>query len=396
MGPATRSAAVRPPGRQAPSWTGEDEADGSRASRLPPWLLQTLLIYLGSRLLVAGAALGVAAVRPWRSMHIWDGVYYLSIAGHGYPTDLATRMRGTPASSLGFFPGYPLLIRATGLLLGSHWGWAAYLVNVVLGAVVVCMLRELVIRVVSVDAGAKAVWLYCLFPGTVCFSLPSSEPLAISAALGAMLAVSSRRWVTAGLAAAAATMTRPNMLALVVALCVAALLAVVRERDWRALTAPALAPFGILGFFAYLWVHTGDLQAWQHAERRYWHQNLDWGVGLPHYLVRYLQPPWGPEFPNAFFLVIGGLVALAGVIGLAQQRHVVPVPLLVFTAGVLVLCLAYSNFGPRVRFVATAFPLFMGLAARLPRRSFQVWCAISSVLLVTETVLVLAAPHSYP
>lgn len=365
-----------------------------RSRRPQRWVWQALGLYVASRVVVGSAALVALFLSPGRPLRTWDALYYLSIARDGYPSTLNTLAPGTQGSDLGFFPGYPVVVRLVGLVLGRHWVVAAYMTNLVLGAALVCLLRTLVARLVDGEAGDKVAALYAFWPGTMSFSLPSSEPLALCAVTVSFLAMGSRRWVLAGCAAAVATASRPNMLPVVAALGLWAVLVAHRDRAWRALIAPVLAPMGTVAFFVYLKAHTGDLLIWQEAERRYWQQNLDFGRRLPSYIGRNLRTPFTAESPNAYLLVLGAVFIVVGLVLLLRQR--LPLPFVVFTLGVLALCLLYSNFGPRLRFVASAFPLFIGLAARLPWRATWLWVALSSGGLALETVLVLVAPHSYP
>ena len=95
-----------------------------------------------------------------------------------------------------------------------------------------------------------AMTLLCLYPGSVVMSWSYSEPLLIVCAAACLLLLDARRWVLAGLAAAIATGTRPNGLALVAVCAVGALIAIRQRREWRALAA-ALAPTGSIAFFVY-------------------------------------------------------------------------------------------------------------------------------------------------
>ena len=54
------------------------------------------------------------------------------------------------------------------------------------------------------------------------------------------------RWLLAGVAAALASATRPNGVALVAACAVAAFIAIRQRRDWWSLVAPLLAPIGFI------------------------------------------------------------------------------------------------------------------------------------------------------
>src|SRR5207244_1786643 len=134
-----------------------------------------------------------------------------------------------------------------------------------------CLLLWRLVHHLSGPASAdRAVALFCFFPGAMILSLPYSEGLMLALAIGCLHALLRRRWVTAGVLAALATATRPNAMALVAACAWAAAVAVWRRREWRALAAPALAPLGLVAFFAYLARHTGDAGAYWRTQRQAW------------------------------------------------------------------------------------------------------------------------------
>ena len=76
--------------------------------------------------------------------------------------------------------------------------------------------------------------------------------------------------MVAGVCASLASTSAPVAVAVVVACVVAAGVAVRDRRDWRSLWAPVLAPLGIVGFFGYLWAHTGTPFEWFRAQRAGW------------------------------------------------------------------------------------------------------------------------------
>jgi hypothetical protein len=132
----------------------------------------------------------------------------------------------------------------------------------------------------------------------------------------------------------------------------------------------------VAAFFGFLWVHTGSLFTWFHAERAGWEQGTDFGLGTVQTVGTFLLAPFhDPQVT----LVVATLIATV-VLGrhLWRQRHTIPVELLVYTAGVLFLCFGSSSLGGRPRFVLAAFPLVFPLG-RLPRRMFAVWLVVSAV-----------------
>ena len=112
------------------------------------------------------------------------------------------------------------------------------------------------------EAAARSMVLFSLFPGSVALSWAYSEAALVVCAAATFLALHRQRWLVAGIFAALGTATRPNGIGLVLACAVAAGIAIWRERQWRALIAPALAPLGVLGFHLFLTRWTGESGAW--------------------------------------------------------------------------------------------------------------------------------------
>ena len=102
------------------------------------------------------------------------------------------------------------------------------------------------------------------------FSLGYSEGIAITWLALGLLALMRRRWVVAGILGAVATATIPVALAFAVSCLWAAVVAIRRNREWRALVAPILVPAGFAAYQLWLWAHTGNPSAWRLTERGGW------------------------------------------------------------------------------------------------------------------------------
>ena len=209
----------------------------------------------------------------------WDGLWYRELADHGYPTHVVHEQ-----STLGFFPLYPMRrvahlarVRRPDRALRDPLddGRGSDRVRPrrpdrhrpgrTAG-------RELVGR-----SGRPArVLLFCLFPGSVVFSMVYAEGMMIPLAAGCILALQRRRWVLAGALAGLATATEPQALVLVLVCAVSAALELRRHRSHlRALLAPALSLVGAVSFAAFLWIWTGSPFASLIAQRDGWSERTD-------------------------------------------------------------------------------------------------------------------------
>ena len=139
-------------------------------------------------------------------------------------------------------------------------------------------------------AGRRAAVLFCLFPGSVVFSMVYAEGLMIPLVVGCILALQRRRWLLAGILAAIATATEPEAVVLVlVCACSAGL--ELRRRGWRepaarrSLLAPLLAPAGLLAVGAFFWAWTGTPFANLIAQHYGWKERTD-PLALVHLATR--------------------------------------------------------------------------------------------------------------
>src|SRR5262249_8844149 len=157
-------------------------------------------------------------------------------------------------------------------------------------------------------------------------------------AAACLLCLLDRRWVLAGLAGAVATATRPNGIAVLIACAVVAVVAILRRRDWRALFAPLLAVCGVGGFFTYLWLRTGDLDAWFEPERVMWHDHFSLGAPIIHRIQGvFTHPPTslGSGRLNDVIADIGIVLVIAALVWVV--RTAMPLAVKVYTVAALVI-----------------------------------------------------------
>ena len=356
------------------------------------WLARPLGIYLASRTVVV-AALGVAAVLhpEWNFGFLlghWDSSWYRRVAADGYPAVVPTG-EGLPAnqSTVAFFPLFPLLTRflagATGLSVTA----AGVLLAAGFGALAAALLWELVRREAGADVADRATALFCFFPAAAVLSLNYAESLLLALAIGCLLALRRQQWLLAGVTAGLATATRPNAVALV-ACCAWEAGRRLRRREWRALAAPLLAPAGLLVFFAFLWVRTGDALVWLHVQAAGWDQHVDFGRSTIQGVLDTLRHPG----VHLNISVGAASFVFAVVAGVLLVRSRLPSVFVVYSAVVLALAFSSQAVGSRPRFVLTAFPLIVAVARRARGPAFLIVLGSSAVLLAALTVLSFGAP----
>jgi len=392
-------------GASAPADPADPADPAGEPTRTDGWrraLLHGFVAYVVSRVLVlAGASLAAAERGQGETgvdalaavLRSWDGEWYLSVVRDGYPSHIPAGIDSVgrwDEARVGFFPLYPLLVRAADRVLPGDALLAALVVGLVLGAGVVYLVGLLARDWFDTTAARRAMVLTAILPASVVLTFVYSEGLLMALAAGCLLALRRRHWWLAGVLAALATATRPNGLALVIACAVAALEAVRLRREWRALVAPILAPIGFIGFHAYLRLHTGEDWVWFRVQRLVWEEHLTFGASTAWQVRRLLTDPgrsWEDVLATATVVAAIALLALAWRMRLSWAG-------LAYSAVILRLMVLPSTVTARPRFLYTAFPLIIALAAWWPdeerawsRRGWRLLLVTSGLALAGVTML---------
>ncbi len=340
-----------------------------------------LLAYLVSRLCVLGGAIVRAsqividqrkdnepedgAVELITSVFTsWDGRWYLELIRRGYPDQIPDNITYEQTEArAAFFPMYPGAVRALDSILPGGDTAAALLLNFVLGGIAVVLVGLLARRVFSSSVAARAMVLFAVFPGSFVLSFAYSEALFIVFAASCLLLLLDEQWLLAGLAAALTTATRPNGVAIVFACLVASAIAIKTKRHWMSLIAVILAPLGFIGFQLYVDDTAGERGAWFRVQREAWSEGTSFGVTAVENTFGFVTSPFDS---TADALTVLSLAALAVMVYAAWKKRL-PLPWVAFSVVVIALMLIPETVTARPRFVFTAFPLFIALAAWWPQ-----------------------------
>jgi len=169
----------------------------------------------------------------------WDATWFLEIANDGY----------VDTTHAAFFPLYPFLARATGLVFGSALV-GGVIVSFAAGIVGLAVLHRLAALELGADAAHAAVWLLACFPAAFFLSAVYSESLFLALSLGSVYAARTDRWGWAGALGGLAATTRSAGVVLLVALAV--LWWTHSGRRPRDLAPLALLPAGLAAYCAAL------------------------------------------------------------------------------------------------------------------------------------------------
>lgn len=404
--PAATAEAVATPGRAA----GLDALVPPETRRRWPRLTVALgpvgwpvAVYCLSRVLLLAVAAVVAAITGHSlasGFFLFDGQWYLRLAEHGYP---AQALHGR--STLGFMPLYPLVVRALAVIPGASIARAALITSLVGGLAAAMLAHRLAAGWWGEQTGRWATVIFCLFPGSIVFSMAYSECLTIPLALGCLLALRAHRWWLAGLLAGLATAVEPVALVLVV-VCLAAAVRELRRHGWRdlaalrSLAAPLLSPLGIGAFAVFLWVWTGTPLAAVYAQHYGWHQQSQPLALLTLPVARHLlgHPPqllahvftW-----NIWNGVLGGVFLVLSIAALVRVRRELSAGALVLTIGIAVVTLWSVLTPPNVRMVLIAFPAVLVWGRRLAGWRLGLFVSAEAVIFLLGSALTYAG-HMLP
>ena len=332
----------------------------------------------------------------------WDGKWYLLTVTYGYPHTI-WHLQDT----LGFLPLFPMVIwvvarpfQAVGLGLPTSYILAGVITALVTGAIATVLIGRLAQRWWGEAAARRAILFFCLFPGTIVFSMIYTEGLLLALLAGAILAIERRRWLTAGILAGFATAVGPVATAIIPAFAIVAVLEI-RRHGWhdrearRALLAPLLAPAGLVGFGAFLWVWTGSPFA------SYTTQHAQWGwqessslAAIPNQAALLFQQIVNFSFhhPGINLNVVSGLAGTVFLFyalwRLWHWRSSVSLVALLWTVGVGALTFTSANVPPNPRMLICAFPAVLVVGAEAEgrnQRRLLLWTVLLTVAMSMGT-----------
>jgi hypothetical protein len=325
----------------------------------------------------------------------YDSWAYLAIAAHGYGK--------VTSGSLAYYPGYPLLIRALNVVIGSPLvtGVAISTSAFLVGLLMLHRLTELEIGRRAADA---TVLLVAFAPLSFFFTAVYTESLFQALSVGGMLSARTGRWRLACALAALASMTRVTGLALLIALGVLRIRQ--RGRPDLSLFWLGMVPAAFVAYMAALAVQGYPPLGMLSAQGQ-WHRVLLGPIGgialgalaatvglaqilrgAPVYRFQDSQALAPPAENIVLMLVLA--VALKALY--ACRRRLAP-EYTVYALLALMMCISSPVLGtPLVsvdRYILTIFPLWMAAGSWVAQRRLEpLAVALGSLLLVFYTAQV--------
>ncbi len=338
---------------------------------------------------------GDPVLGPWL---YWDAKYYVTISEKGYTARDVEVFERRGETTVAFFPGYPLVVRAVAALVGET-GLALVLVTLISGFALAVVLHRWLLEQMARTAAAWALASTLLFPWAY-FLVATGYPeaLFLLLAVSAFMLVEHDRPVAAGVVGALAAATR--LVGVGVFIGIALRLAErrgalsfagrrprfdrtqLRRRDAGVL----LAVTGLLAWMVFCWIHYGDPVAFSTAQRS-WSQGFgprSWlKLGLIDQLFHNADRFW------VLRLVMQGVVMLLFCATVPAVWRRFGVGYGSYTLVVLALpMLGSANFASNGRFALMAFPTFALIGERLSTeapRAARLALGASAALLIGMT-----------
>lgn len=327
---------------------------------------------------------------PW--LNLWgvlDTGWYLNLATHGYASaPVATGVTAGQAN-WAFFPAYPMI---------SAWLASVSHIPVFAAMVIfsnVCFLYALILirRESEAEFGRKAaratIAVLCIMPASYVFSSAYSESLFLLCIATTFIFIRKGGWVTAGLTAALATLTRNAGVGLELPLLISGwrtlagiwprgALAIPNDhrsskQAWRVLVGILLPAISLGGFCIFLYLRTGDPVAFVSIQKA-WNRHLHFP------LVTLLLPLVDPRWLSTddFFNYLFAWISVIMLIPLAYWRRW---SLLAFSTFLVILSLS-AGLTSCVRFTTTMLPVTMTAGALLAQRP----SSMKGILIILGTV----------
>ena len=334
-------------------------------------------------------------LRLYRSVPLarWDAGWYYLVAVNGYHYDPKVL-----ANTIGFYPLYPLLLRAAAAALPSV---SIFVVGILLSMLFLLGALLLVARLSELWDGPEtrlpAIAAILFFPTSFFYASVYTESLFLLTTAAAIASARANRWILAGFAGAAAGLTRLNGCLILVPLAYLAWEGSARRwrfpgRTWTGL---GLALAGVLAFPAYLGVRFGDPLLYVHEKSNaFWSPRpgapwkTAWRIGKEAW--RRLADP-AAEGRLLFLSGVACFLVFLALSVLLLRRGLVAEGL--YAVATLLFLLCGGTFDGIQRYVLALFPCFFPIAGVL-RRSPVLAFAYAFLGIGTGVVLLHRFVHS--
>lgn len=288
-------------------------------STLRCWFYAALVAVVGTaiRLSVLAAMAAAQGDSLWGLLNKWDANYYVGIARAGYaPADETT---------LAFFPGFPLVVRAVSNLLGTDIAGTAMVLNlfftIALAAGVMALARQMGLGTRGQVLGATVV---TSAPMSIVFAMPYTEALFGALAIWSVVMLHGKRWIAAGVLTFLAAFVRLTAVDLIV---VFALMVLCKaRRTWWAWLSVAVSALPVAGYIWWANRHLSGAGGYFGLQEKHWNSGFDGGRATVSWVAETLS-----SATNGGYLLSAAVIIAAPICLLAAWGRL-PLPAWLFAA----------------------------------------------------------------
>ncbi|MBI4079565.1 MAG: hypothetical protein HY429_04720 [Candidatus Levybacteria bacterium] len=315
---------------------------------------------------------------PWAN---FDGVHYLSIAGKGYENDQ------------GFFPLFPILIRAVAVLFGGgepfgiSYFFAGFFVANFTFLIALFFLYKLLLIEYDEKVVKKMICFLLVFPTAFFFATIYSESLFLLLTVLSFYFARKKQWVFAGVFGMFLTATRVVGISILPALLFEFFIQKKNLLTKKALSL-LLIPLGLLGYMYFNLVNFGDAFSFLEAHTKLGTGRSESIVLFPQTLFRYgkivLTVPVA-QFEWWIALLEFGSFFFAATLLFVAWKKKVRLSYLVFAILSFLLPASSGTFSGLPRYTLVLFPIFIALALvknKMLRVAYMIFSAILLLLLL--------------
>jgi len=202
---------------------------------------------------------------------VWDSGWYLNIAEYGYSPfhspDLPQKV-AEGQSNVGFFPLYPMLIRISQKFVGNFHTAGILISNICLFLSGIFLYKLIELDSNSNIAKLSLIFLF-FFPTSFVLSGIFSESLFLLLSILSFYYAKKNKWRLSGIFGFLLALTRPTGVLALIPL----VYLYVKQNKFRydkRIFWLLLYPAGIIVFFLFLYILTGDFLAYIHSKSYYW------------------------------------------------------------------------------------------------------------------------------
>lgn len=278
------------------STSGATPTPAARCGELWGTSLVIAVCGLMLRLVTLGLMSVANNVRLWELLSKWDAAHYIGIARDGYYSE----------EKYAFFPGLPMLMRALGWL-GINLGLAGIIISFLATIALAAGTMELARHMKATYWGqaAAAVAVTCA-PASMVFVMPYTEALFGALAMWAIVALTRRKWILAGVVIFFLSFVRLTAVDMIAVFAI--MVFIHARRDLRAWAAVVICAMPLVGYLLYVNAHLP--QGYFALQKENWHSSFDFGLATLKWLWATLTTSNDVGYMLSTFSILGVVLLL--------------------------------------------------------------------------------------